>query len=145
MLTLPSVVPLEWKNPRERGIFGAESAVLADWRQLFGGIPAIASSAVRAQQMLLHIFMLAFMLAATCIPTSLEKRRPLPGDALVPEPIFVSTHAITIDAPPERVWPWIAQMGAGRGGWYSWDAIDNGGAPSATGICRRCRLLRAET
>jgi hypothetical protein len=74
------------------------------------------------------------MLAATCIPTSLEKRRPLPGDALVPEPIFVSTHAITIDAPPERVWPWIAQMGASRAGWYSWDSIDNGGAPSATHI-----------
>ncbi|HEX6944415.1 MAG TPA: DUF998 domain-containing protein, partial [Gemmatimonadaceae bacterium] len=74
------------------------------------------------------------MLAATCIPTSLEKRRPLPGDALVPEPLFVSTHAITIDAPPERVWPWIAQMGAGRAGWYSWDSIDNGGAPSATRI-----------
>lgn len=74
------------------------------------------------------------MLAATCIPTPLERRRPLPGDALVPKPIFVSTHAITIDAPPERVWPWIAQMGGGRAGWYSWDAIDNGGAPSATGI-----------
>jgi hypothetical protein len=74
------------------------------------------------------------MLAATCIPTSLEKRGPLPGDAFVPEPIFVSTHAITIDAPPERVWPWIAQMGAGRAGWYSWDAIDNGGAPSRTRI-----------
>jgi hypothetical protein len=74
------------------------------------------------------------MLAAICVPTSLEKRRPLPGDALVPEPIFVSTHAITIDAPPERVWPWIAQMGAGRAGWYSWDSIDNGGAPSATRI-----------
>ena len=74
------------------------------------------------------------MLAATCIPTLLEKRRPLPGDALVPDPIFLSTQAITIDAPPERVWPWIAQMGAGRAGWYSWDAIDNGGAPSATAI-----------
>jgi hypothetical protein len=74
------------------------------------------------------------MLAATCIPTSLEKRGPLPGDAFVPEPIFVSTHAITIDAPPERVWPWIAQMGAGRAGWYSWDAIDNGSAPSRTRI-----------
>jgi hypothetical protein len=55
-------------------------------------------------------------------------------DALVPEPIFASTHAITIDAPPEQVWPWIAQMGAGRAGWYSWDAIDNGGAPSRTRI-----------
>ena len=74
------------------------------------------------------------MMAATCIPTSLEKRRPLPVDTLVPEPIFASTHAITIDAPPERVWPWIAQMGAGRAGWYSWDAIDNGGVPSGTRI-----------
>ena len=125
-----SVVPPSWKTPQQRGIFGTESALLADWRQLFGGIPGIASSAVRVQQMLPH----SVMLPATCIPTSLEKRRPLPGDALVPEPIFVSTHAITIDAPPERVWRWIAQMGAGRAGWYSWDAIDNGGAPSATGI-----------
>ena len=74
------------------------------------------------------------MLAATCIPTSLERRCPLQVDALVPEPIFASTHAITIDAPPEQVWPWIAQMGAGRAGWYSWDAIDNGGAPSSTRI-----------
>ena len=37
------------------------------------------------------------MLPATCLPTSLEKRRPLLVDALVPEPIFASTHAITID------------------------------------------------
>jgi hypothetical protein len=74
------------------------------------------------------------MLPATCIPTPLEKRRALPVDALVPEPIFESTHAITIDAPPERVWPWIAQMGAGRAGWYSWDAIDNGGVPSGPRI-----------
>jgi len=41
--------------------------------------------------------------------TTLEKRRPLPVDSLVPEPIFTSTHAITIEAPPEQVWPWIAQ------------------------------------
>ncbi len=74
------------------------------------------------------------MLSATCIATAAEKRRPLPGDALVPAPLFASTHAITIEAPPERVWPWIAQMGAGRAGWYSWDVIDNGGTPSATSI-----------
>jgi uncharacterized protein YndB with AHSA1/START domain len=72
------------------------------------------------------------MVPATCIATTLERGRPLPVDALIPEAIFASTHAITIDAPPERVWPWIAQMGAGRAGWYSWDVIDNGGTPSAT-------------
>jgi Protein of unknown function (DUF998) len=74
------------------------------------------------------------MVATTCIATTLEKRRPLPVDSLAPEPIFTSTHAITIDARPEQVRPWIAQMGAGRAGWYSWDAIDNGGTPSATSI-----------
>jgi len=74
------------------------------------------------------------MPAATCIATTRKKRRPLPVDPIVPKPIFTSTHAITIDATPEQVWPWIAQMGAGRTGWYSWDAIDNGGTPSATSI-----------
>ena len=71
------------------------------------------------------------MAFATCVANASERRRALPVDALVPDPIFTSTHAITVDAPPEQVWPWIAQMGGGRGGWYSWDAIDNDGTPSA--------------
>ena len=74
------------------------------------------------------------MPGTTCIATTREKHRRLPVDTIVPKPIFTSTHAITIDATPEQVWPWIAQMGAGRTGWYSWDAIDNGGTPSATSI-----------
>jgi Protein of unknown function (DUF998) len=74
------------------------------------------------------------MTLATCLATADERRRLLPGDGIVHEPIFTSTHAITIDAPPEEVWPWIAQMGAGRAGWYSWDLIDNGGRPSATRV-----------
>jgi hypothetical protein len=53
---------------------------------------------------------------------------------MVPDAIFTSTHAITIDAPREHVWPWIAQMGGGRAGWYSWDAVDNGGTRSSTSI-----------
>ena len=81
------------------------------------------------------------MVAATCIATALEKRRPLPVDAIVPEPIFASTHAITIDAPPERVWPWIAQMGGGRAGWYSWDVVDNGGARISTTIEPRLQTV----
>jgi len=71
------------------------------------------------------------MAFAACVATAFEQRRPLPVDAMVPDPLFTSTHAITIDAPPDQAWPWIAQMGAGRAGWYSWDAIDNGGTPSA--------------
>src|SRR5688572_26132924 len=77
------------------------------------------------------------MAFATCVPTVLDKRRSLPVDAMISDPIFTSTHAITINAPPEQVGPWIAQMGSGRAGWYSWDAIDNGGRPSSTSIVSR--------
>jgi hypothetical protein len=74
------------------------------------------------------------MALASCLATDAEKRRPLPADRMVLDPLFTSTHAITIDASPEQVWPWIAQMGADRAGWYSWDVIDNGGTPSSTSI-----------
>jgi proline iminopeptidase len=42
--------------------------------------------------------------------------------------------AVTIDAPPSRVWSWLVQMGCDRAGWYSWDRLDNGGHPSADQI-----------
>lgn len=58
----------------------------------------------------------------------------LPGDGLIPSPKKTITHAVTINAEPEEIWPWIAQLGAGRAGWYSYDQIDNGGVPSAKGI-----------
>jgi hypothetical protein len=74
------------------------------------------------------------MALATCMATPFDHRRPLPADALVPDPLFTSTHVITIDAPPEQVWPRIALMGAGRAAWYSWDAIDNGATPSSTSV-----------
>ncbi len=63
--------------------------------------------------------------------TDEEVVRPLPGDAVVPGRAYVATRAITIDAPPDDVWPWIVQMGSGRGGWYALDRLDNGGVPSA--------------
>jgi hypothetical protein len=57
--------------------------------------------------------------------TDEELRTPLPGDELVPDPAIVSTHAITIDAPVERVWPWLAQLGQDRGGFYSYEWLEN--------------------
>ena len=54
-----------------------------------------------------------------------ETERTLPGDDLVPDATLVETRGITIDAPPAAVWPWLVQMGYGRGGWYSYDQMDN--------------------
>ncbi len=54
-----------------------------------------------------------------------EIRRSLPGDELVPEAQMGYTRAITIQAPVERVWPWLAQIGQGRGGLYSYDSLEN--------------------
>lgn len=54
------------------------------------------------------------------------------GDELVPDADgSVFTMATTLPAPPEKVWPWLVQMGFGRAGWYSWDRLDNAGIPSA--------------
>lgn len=53
-----------------------------------------------------------------------EAIEPLPGDDLVPNPRFQSTRAITVDATPERVWPWIVQMGIFRAGFYTHDRVE---------------------
>jgi hypothetical protein len=63
-----------------------------------------------------------------------EVARHLPGDELVTRPTFNATRAITIDAPPEEIWPWLVQVGLTRAGWYSYDLLDNFGRPSATRI-----------
>jgi hypothetical protein len=57
--------------------------------------------------------------------TLAERRRTLPGDELVPEPRIQITHAVTISAPVERVWPWLAQIGQDRGGFYSYEWLEN--------------------
>jgi hypothetical protein len=54
-----------------------------------------------------------------------EVARPFPGDDLLGTPDVVSTRAITIDAPPSAVWPWLVQMGSDRGGAYTYDWIEN--------------------
>ena len=61
-----------------------------------------------------------------------EAAKPLPGDDLVPVTTAIETRGITIDAPPDAVWPWLVQMGFGRGGWYSYDRLDMGGTSAVT-------------
>jgi len=61
-----------------------------------------------------------------------ESQRRLPGDDIIPRPNFQMTHAIDIDAPPEALWPWLAQMGRERSGYYGLDLVTNWGIPSVT-------------
>jgi hypothetical protein len=56
-----------------------------------------------------------------------EATKPLPGDDIVPNAMGGETRGITIDAPPEAIWPWLVQMGYGKAGWYSWDQLDQKG------------------
>lgn len=57
--------------------------------------------------------------------TDAEVTGPMPGDELVPHAMLGYTRAITIEAPPDRVWPWLVQVGQGRGGLYSFDGLEN--------------------
>jgi len=70
-----------------------------------------------------------FAISLSVIPTwganEMEIARSLPGDKLTSNPILRWTNAITIDASPEEVWPWIAQIGDTRGGFYSYTFIEN--------------------
>ncbi|WP_330180147.1 SRPBCC family protein [Nocardia sp. NBC_01503] len=57
--------------------------------------------------------------------TAAEVERTMPGDDLLTDPTTVTTRAITIAAAPEQIWPWLVQMGPGRGGAYTYDWIEN--------------------
>ena len=57
-----------------------------------------------------------------------EAARELPGDDIIPDAPISDTRAITVAAPPSAIWPWLVQMGFGRGGWYSYDAMDMKGS-----------------
>ena len=57
--------------------------------------------------------------------TNREYGEPLPGDDLIADPDLTATRAITICAPASQVWPWIVQLGQGRGGFYSYDFLEN--------------------
>lgn len=74
-----------------------------------------------------------------------EQIRQLSGDELIPNPIGSVTHAVSIRRSARDVWPWLAQMGSGRGGWYAYDLIDNGGRPSAERILPEFQDVRMST
>jgi len=56
--------------------------------------------------------------------TAQEASSEVAGDELMPDPDIVATRAVEIDAPPSAIWPWLVQMGPGRGGAYTYDWIE---------------------
>src|SRR6186713_1182916 len=71
-----------------------------------------------------------------------EAEKQFPGDELVTDPTSVETRGITIDDTPEKVWPWLVQMGYGRAGWYSYEPLDSK-IPSAKEILPEFQELKA--
>jgi len=65
-----------------------------------------------------------------------ESERRLPGDEIIAEPHVNLTNAVNLDAPPEAVWPWIAQMGRDHTGYYNLDLLLNDGVPSVNYLRR---------
>jgi hypothetical protein len=66
--------------------------------------------------------------------TDQEVTRQMPGDEIVRRPVFNATRAVTVNARPEEIWPWLVQIGYGRAGWYSYDLLDNLGRHSSEQI-----------
>lgn len=75
--------------------------------------------------------------------TAEEVTQPMPGDEIVENPVLTATRAITINAKPSEVWPWLLQMGYGRAGFYSYDLIDNSRRHSAERIVPELQFLKA--
>jgi hypothetical protein len=86
--------------------------------------------------------MLASLAREHGTPESRANDRPLPGDDLLPDAAMQFTHGITMAAAPEVIWPWLVQMGCRRAGFYSIDAFDNAGRPSAREIHPELQELR---
>ena len=84
-----------------------------------GGAAAAAAVAVATYPVLWRRWCLTW--GATADEVSAQ----MPGDDLMPSPDLISTRAITVEAPPSAIWPWLVQMGSGRGGAYTYDWIEN--------------------
>lgn len=77
--------------------------------------------------------------------TDEELTLAMPGDELIEYPSFKVTRAITIRARPEEIWPWIIQIGFNRGGFYSYDWLDNLGKPSADRLVPELQHIEVDT
>lgn len=120
-------------TPRDRGTHlelevRVDATDEASWKKFRRYFLVIGIGSRLIRRMLLH------RLSRDFGALRIDEDRPLPGDDLLPDATDQITHAIDIAAPPEAIWPWLAQMGCRRAGWYSYDLLDNGGSRSAREI-----------
>lgn len=132
----PPAPPGETARPIDAArAFGVMLAgpVALDCIALLGVGSTLRSVAARRRPRLLPVAVTAAVTAyATLVrpwhlrwgATDADVTRPLPGDELS-HGRGRSTRAITIDAPPDEVWPWVAQIGQDRGGFYSYAWLEN--------------------
>jgi hypothetical protein len=73
-----------------------------------------------------------------------DAERALPGDDLVTRPDLVETRSLVIDVSPAQVWPWLVQLGYGRGGWYGFGPLDRPWSPSGGAPGRSADTILAE-
>lgn len=109
MTTQPVLITVNASKSRRYGRF---------WRILF--ILVAAWAVVTAVYLL---FIWPWM--RTWGATAAEINAPLHGDDIVPAANIRSTKGITIQAPPEAIYPWLLQIGVDRGGMYSYDWLEN--------------------
>lgn len=74
--------------------------------------------------------------------TRQEVAAPMAGDDLLPRAQYNTTRAITVNARPDEVWPWLVQVGYRRAGWYAGDLLDNFARPSVRRIVPELQDIR---
>ncbi len=95
-------------------------------RRYLSGVSGVAATIVYV--VLVTVFV-AVPLVRQLGTNGAERAMVLPGDELAPSPEQSYTQAISIKAPPDRIWPWLVQVGYRRAGWYNVDAINRMAAP----------------
>src|SRR5215204_7659525 len=87
--------------------------------RIIGGAAATGAAALAAYQFVIRPWHLRWG------ATDEEINETLPGDEVKPDAEAQVTHAITINVPASEVWRWLVQIGQGRGGFYSYDWLEN--------------------
>ena len=105
-----------------------------------GRVLSVAAGCLAAVAVLFHFVYRPWQLNWGA--TGEEVRRAMAGDEIVRSPTFNATRAVTVNAPADRIWPWIVQMGYRKAGFYSWDILDNDGVPSSERIIAEYQTLK---